>query len=84
MTVTVAPPPATPATAGVGGTLAPTEDAVRGQLAPGVDMPFVWSAYAMSLIVLVALWWRSRRLLRGAGEIGARDRQAGRAEENRP
>ena len=84
LTVAVAPPPATPAGTGATGTVAPADGAIRGQLAPGVDMPFVWGAYGVSLVVLTVLWWRSRQLLRRAGEIGGRHSRAGRAEEERP
>ena len=85
MTVAVAPPPATPAGTGAAATVAPADGAVvRGQLAPGADMPFVWGAYGVSLVVLTVLWWRSRRLLRRAGEIGGRHSRAGHVAEERP
>ncbi len=83
MTVTIALPAALPAAVTGAGITAPADGAMRGQLAPGADTPFVWSAYGVSLVVLMVLWWRSRRLLRRAGEIGARDRRDGNAEEER-
>ena len=82
MTVTIAPPGAT-AAAGDASTTVPADSVVRGQLAPGADAPFIWSAYGLSLIVLMVLWWRSQRLLRRAGEIGARDERKENAEEKR-
>ncbi|RMF72128.1 MAG: hypothetical protein D6740_05785 [Alphaproteobacteria bacterium] len=72
-----APPPATTSSpAAQTGSLAPADASLRGALSPGTDMPFVWAAYGISLLVLVMLWWRSRQLLRRAGEIAGREEPA--------
>ncbi len=84
MTAMIAPQATMPFAASGAGTVVPAADsAVPGQLAPGADTPFVWGAYGVSLLVLAALWWRSRRQLQRAGEIGAKGRRAGNAGEDR-